>query len=65
MVSNMKCKIGELDSGAVHGEIYYRNVEAICDSDKMLIYIYDDYNELKEIVNMRSLCFHNIVFQDV
>jgi hypothetical protein len=57
----MKARIGETDSSANKGEIFYREVNATFDIEKDLIYIYTDGNA-DEIVNMRSPNFHSIKF---
>ena len=57
----MKARIGETDSSAVKGEIFYREVDATFDIEKDLIYISEN-ERVVEIVNMRSANFHCIKF---
>jgi hypothetical protein len=60
----IKCVlIGEMDSGAVDGQILYREEQyGSFDDEKGFLYLYDSNRKLKEVINMTSRNFHCVKF---
>ncbi len=55
--------IGEIDSGAVDGQILYREEQyGSIDDEKGFLYLYNADRKLKEVINMTSRNFHCVKF---